>query len=1653
MVFSNTVENASAAPETINVQVDASSTLPADWTVLFYQTDGLTPLLDTNGDAIHDVGILPPGGTYTVTVRIYIPLTAVPGDNGGAGYNNVVRSSLASAPGVFNLTTNIIASIVTVSQVWDPFRKDQTAPALPQTGDTISYTLEFGNQSSVSLTNVVIIDELSAELTNIRNWTDLLIADINNPLLTVPAVATYDPLPPHKMIWNIPSVPANFTGRVSFDATIANGLPPVTEILNDFVIRSDQTQEMRRSNLVFAAVGVPQVLTIQKTSNEKNAEVGDYILYTLDLANSGLTPVTAAVVTDTLPRGFRYIPGTAKMDDAPFEPAVTPDGKVLTWNVGLLPPGGTRKIKYACQITPDAMRGNGRNQAELAVTYPLGTRVSVFAENQVHVTEGPFANLSIIFGKVFLDQNDNRLQDAAEPGIGGVRLYLEDGTHVTTDREGKYHFEGVKPGMHVIRLDQTTLAPDLLPATIDSSNAANPLSRFVDLKFGTPHKANFRVLTAARQEPAETAGASGTPLRLQSPAVTGLGDGGGTRITVLADRPVRTLWVHDPGTGTVNLQFPGAELGPETAAGSREYAEDLNIEEIRLHDDREGNQAKVQIRLRKRVGGYPSVSIEEQANGLLVQVGAAADAPPALPTAAATGTEPEPVAQVQTRFLAPADGTAFISRGRVNVEVSCHLAAAFDLFVNDQLVDKAQIGRKKFRVRERRADYEYVGVALEPGANRLRFTARPPGKSADESAEITVHRSAAPASVRVTVTPEKPVADGKTEPVLAVSLLDAAGIATANGTVLTVVVDRGDILSRDLQQVEPGHQVQVRDGRALVRLSAAAQPEVRELKIIAGELEYSEKLRFHPDLRDWIVNGVVALTGQRQAATDETLNADTHRQTELDDRVAVFAKGRLPFDTLMTVSYDNTKDEDGRKLFQEDDPLKYYPIYGDETRQEYEAESRDKLYLKLERDDGFLMWGDFKTGLDQAKLTAYDRSFTGAQAQARTDWFDFDAFFSRNDQAQVKTEIQGQGISGYYNLPDRDLIENSEQVTIETRDRWHPERVLKTQSMQRYSDYSMDYDRGRLLFKRPVPSKDQNLDPVFIVVRYEVDGRKAGNYNVYGGRAAVHDPSRRFELGATSIVEQALPENYTLQGADLTLRLQPWLTLRGEYAKSRTVNGLRDDAHLVELEATHERAKFRLWHERIGKNFENLSMRGSSAGIQSFGLEGKFKLTDEWGFEDQLYSRRDTAAGTTSDVILHDVLYKQERFDLCLGGGYVHEREGLGGGTTDRRQSPILRLGGGIDLNSRWRLEAMHQHAFGDTTSEQPTRSELDVSYKINDRTKAYLGGERRKSLLGGYEDSLVIGIDRQINRSLKGFQKFTVTGAADGRRVASGSGLDLSLPINSELTLDATAELSRTVIGTRATGLGKDDFWAFTIGASYRPLGGNYTAVSRYEVRGSEDNLAHLAEIGGTLRLNPDHSLFGRNIFTYDQSRQPGTPNSWTLDLLTGWAYRPVANDRLMILSDVEVKTESGTAEADEARLQRYLFSGELHYQPAAHTWLEAKYACKLARASFARGDLFSDVKAVRLQHDLSQRLYAAAGARMLSVYESGTHDLGYGVELGLNLRKDARIAVGYNFSGFRDRDFDRNDTWERGAYISFFWKFDESLLGILRRLEGKTD
>ena len=220
----------------------------------------------------------------------------------------------------------------------------------------------------------------------------------------------------------------------------------------------------------------------------------------------------------------------------------------------------------------------------------------------------------------------------------------------------------------------------------------------------------------------------------------------------------------------------------------------------------------------------------------------------------------------------------------------------------------------------------------------------------------------------------------------------------------------------------------------------------------------------------------------QDALLEYSLSNDDGRRT-LGGRGAAFGSGEIGGGYQLTVRIDTEKDE-SRRFFEGIRPEDTYDVFGDASSTLYEAQSRGRLFASLARGDSYLMYGDYNTSTyDAARLLGrYTRTLNGALYQYGSDRLSLRSFASRDSFRRVVDELPALGISGPYALSRADGLLNSEQVEIVTRDRNQPALILTVEPMQRFTDYTIEPFTGRLVFRRPVPSVDDRLNPVSIRV-------------------------------------------------------------------------------------------------------------------------------------------------------------------------------------------------------------------------------------------------------------------------------------------------------------------------------------------------------------------------------------------------------------------------------------------------------------------------------------------------------------------------------------------------------------------------------------------
>lgn len=390
--------------------------------------------------------------------------------------------------------------------------------------------------------------------------------------------------------------------------------------------------------------------------------------------------------------------------------------------------------------------------------------------------------------------------------------------------------------------------------------------------------------------------------------------------------------------------------------------------------------------------------------------------------------------------------------------------------------------------------------------------------------------------------------------------------------------------------VKPGHKVFAL-GRE-VPLSPDGRFAVQEIlpegrHDVAVRIEGPEPLEFLRPVYiagdKWFYVALADLTaganGSRGPAA--LVTADPHHYSNkvfADGRLAFYLKGLVKGDWLLTASADtreqplssifsNLGEKDPRYLLRRLDPDQYYPVYGDDSAMLEDAPTQGKFYVRLERGDSSILWGNYTVSLHGGELASVDRSLYGGRLRAvsgaATKYGErrsaLEAFVGDPGTLSAREEFRGTGGSLYY-IRHLDATAASDLVTIETRDK-NSGLVLRRQDLVRGQDYDIDYLQGRLVLSQPLPStSDDSLivrggvlsgNPVFLVVRYEYQpGLARINEFDLGGRVSKWFGDN-LEIGVNASRQKNVAGgNSSVEGMDATLRYTPATYLKGELAQS-----------------------------------------------------------------------------------------------------------------------------------------------------------------------------------------------------------------------------------------------------------------------------------------------------------------------------------------------------------------------------------------------------------------------------------------------------------------------------------------------------------------------
>jgi hypothetical protein len=515
----------------------------------------------------------------------------------------------------------------------------------------------------------------------------------------------------------------------------------------------------------------------------------------------------------------------------------------------------------------------------------------------------------------------------------------------------------------------------------------------------------------------------------------------------------------------------------------------------------------------------------------------------------------------------------------------------------------------------------------------------------------------------------------KGEQLATIEVSGGARILLPNKLTTESGVDRGDS-----DRVTPGVQAKVSDGQLSFKLIAPAQPEAITVRVSVRGVSERITIRYLPDLRDLVAVGLLegrlrtdkfdpkAIVPIRENDSFEEeirgLSKDFNGgRSNFGARAAMYLKGKVKGDYLLTLAYDSEKDT-RKQLFDSIDPNAFYPVYGDSSLRTQDAQSTGKLYVRLDKDRSYLLWGDYTTQDDNParRLSQYNRTLPGLRSHWEEGNWIVNGFVARESFKQVVDEFPARGVSGPYSVASPNGIKGTERVEIIVRKRDQTSVILKTTLLSREVDYEFEPFDGKILFRSAVPSIDDQLNPVSIRVTYEVESGGERHF-IYGADARLK-LSDSLTLGAAVAKDNNPSTGQTVLGANLALKLSKNTEVFAEVARSSSLvnvdaNGFSnntsanfngksgkfsDNAFRAEIRHADEQLRANAYVQRAGEDFNNASS-GLTGGRQELGGAVTYKPTEKWTVttdvqksEDKITGAENTSASLAADLKLTDRL-------------------------------------------------------------------------------------------------------------------------------------------------------------------------------------------------------------------------------------------------------------------------------------------------------------------------------------------------------------------------------------------------------------------------------
>ncbi|MGL4366604.1 MAG: DUF11 domain-containing protein [Cetobacterium sp.] len=1338
-------------------------------------------------------------------------------------------------------------------------------------------------------------------------------------------------------------------------------------------------------------------ILIEKISQTKIASIGDLVKYEVVIKNSLNEKFEELIFTDYLPRGMAFIENSVKIP----ENFILEDVKINNGNkidIKLMAKNSSRsvedeKITYLVRVNSSAKDGKNINRVNVIGKNTLG---QIFESNiataEVKIDTDNFYDKGIVLGRVFLDiDGDNLFNEDVDINIPGVKIFLENGDFAISDRHGKYSIYGVEALTHIAKVQKKTLPLGLKTKKISNKYDESGNSRFVDLKKAQLARADFILTLDSTRD-----------LDFVKKIVQ-------KRFETLAqdsyelDRVIEDKFLEERKLGE-RIETSGEK-------GILNNGKEIDIEGIRhsvLYKNVFNNEAELEKK--KSLSEEWNLIPDYRLEGELANFDNSLD-----------------FINVKDQDLVP-EYMSFQVKGPGN--------GTLKLFQNDVEISPGNISLTAKVATTDVFFLEYSSIQLKPGKTKMRLSYHDMFgvERGRKEIEIFVRGKYEDIDIKVIDSPE----DISLKKIV-VRGVDNYGYSIDHTLTVNIEANKGRFITRDGVIENTATFVTNIDGYGEVGYKPSPGKNKVKFKLSADGKEKEIELEVIGEKDDFFVNGIIE--GRYNFNNNKDMNF--FFQKEIDSyndkffyRGAVYAEGDIDKVGYLTMTYDTYKDDED-KFFSYRNPEDYYPIFGDNSTKGYVGKSADNLYLRIDRDRSYILYGDYRTSelLNQRlRLGRFSRTLTGGVLKYEDDSFLITSFISKTSNVKYIEELPGEGVSGPYKLGRRDIIEGSERVSLVVYDKING-MVLEEQTLVAGEDYTLEYDFGRLYFSEPIPSMDLNFNPVKIKISYEVEDENGKKSLVYGGEGD-YKINENLIVGTSYFKDDREMENQEIVNVHAVYESEEFI-LVAEH--SFTTDELQEKGDAVSLYSKYENEKIKaeLEYEKASSNYDNEDANVEK-GVHRGKVELEYKLNDAGKLKmKSLLEERTLDSGDKEKKIDTYLGYETEwiqSFKFEAGGRqYLKE--------SDTDLNKVYTIAGKITWEGleekKMRLFLEYEQGIEDASQK---RLAIGADYKLFGKTSLYM----RHEVLSSLGEFYYLDMEEETNRTLIGI-KTTYSETEVYSEYREETDEDAILPemgygVKRKIEITENLEIFGTFERVSPLSENSDSETSLTLGYDYKSEKiGRLRGEFEIEI---EDEFSFLNRLSYGKQLNDSTYFIAKNRYYKEGSEIENR-------FLVGLAYRDSKDNSYNSLNKYELNYSKNIVDEEYTKLT-HIFRSSHNFQNSTNLEKTLTFGIKNSDVNYEGVDsnYISYLIAGNLSYDIFERF--TTGVSLAAIFDNEKNiDYGVGVEVGYIFKNNLWLSLGYNFVGFKDKDFDPGGELNQGL----FFRFRMNVGDVFDRIKSRSD